>query len=611
VLLLPTPTAVEPLPGLHTVHTPRTFRGIDLFSIAPRLAHTLRLAPCPPDSSPWLLCSLTGGSTPQDQSYTITITPDAPIRIDAASPAAIRYALATLSQLLRAHPHALPCTRIHDRPAFATRGIMLDLSRDRVPTMRHLYDTIDLLADLKFNHLQFYTEHTFAYAGHERVWTGWSPITPDQARTLSAYAAVQGIDLAANQNCFGHMVPWLRHPEYAHLAETHGDWMFDIWPRSGPFSLCPTDPASLDLVRDLLSQLLPCYGSPWVNIGCDETFDVGFGRSADAVAQRGRGTVYLEFVAKVARIVLDAGKRPQFWGDIALSHPECIPQIPADLTALAWGYEPDSPFTQWGKMLTSTNNPRDFWVCPGTSTWRAITGRTTERRGNLTAAATAGLTYGASGFLACDWGDSGHHQQWPIVMHALADAAQAAWNPASPRDNAAASLHLFGEPTGALSRWLDALGDADLPLRETCGALSHPTRTRLLNQTALFIDLFKRTDEQTHVGAPDHWADTLARLTSLSSSRPSAASSLINDELAYPAAYATAAARRGLARRTGNLPLLRDARDSLAAVAREHPRLWLTRSRTGGLADSLGYFSRLLAADARHAPNAPGTTLFE
>ena len=192
-------------------------------------------------------------------------------------------------------------------------------------------------------------------------------------------------------------------------------------------------------------------------------------------------------------------------------------------------------------------------------------------------------------------------------MHALADAAQAAWNPASPRDSAAASLHLFGDPTGALSQWLDDIGDADLPLRETCGALSHPSRTRLLNQTALFIDLFKRTDEQTHVGAARDWADTHARLDSLASSRPSAACSLINDELAHTAAYAAAAARRGLARRAGDLPLLRDARDSLAAIAREHRRLWLARARAGGLTDSLGYFSRLLAADAA----APGITLFE
>lgn len=563
-------------------------------------------------TEPWLRCDITAApatlpGSPSSQAYTLTILPEQPVSITAASHDGARHALATLVQLLRANPRVLPCVRIQDRPAFATRGVMLDLSRDRVPTMRHLYDTIDLLADLKFNHLQFYTEHTFAYAGHERVWSGWSPITPSQARDLTSYAREQGIDLAANQNCFGHMVPWLRCPEYAHLAETHGDWMFDIWPRCGPFSLCPTDPASLDLVRDLLSQLIPCYGSRWVNIGCDETFDVGFGRSAQAVQQRGRGAVYLEFVAKVARFVLDAGKRPQFWGDIALSHPECIPQIPADLTALAWGYEPDSPFSRWGTMLTSADNPRDFWVCPGTSTWRAITGRTTERRGNITAAAAAGVAYGASGFLVCDWGDSGHHQQWPIVMHALADAAQAAWNPASPRDSAAASLHLFGDPTGALSQWLDDIGDADLPLRETCGALSHPSRTRLLNQTALFIDLFKRTDEQTHVGAARDWADTHARLDSLASSRPSAACSLINDELAHTAAYAAAAARRGLARRAGDLPLLRDARDSLAAIAREHRRLWLARARAGGLTDSLGYFSRLLAADAA----APGITLFE
>ena len=53
---------------------------------------------------------------------------------------------------------------------------MLDISRNKVPTMGQLKEAVDAFEMLKINHLQLYTEHTFAYAGHEEVWRDASPI---------------------------------------------------------------------------------------------------------------------------------------------------------------------------------------------------------------------------------------------------------------------------------------------------------------------------------------------------------------------------------------------------------------------------------------------------
>ena len=64
---------------------------------------------------------------------------------------------------------------------------MLDVSRDRIPTMGHLRSLVELLALLKFNHLQLYFEHTFAYRGYEQIWHGLDAITPRASqRTGSA-----------------------------------------------------------------------------------------------------------------------------------------------------------------------------------------------------------------------------------------------------------------------------------------------------------------------------------------------------------------------------------------------------------------------------------------
>jgi hypothetical protein len=677
LLLVPTPRSVRflgarvPVPADLSAQTVRQL--------------TIGVIPdnAPPSVGPHIAWHVTGGHWGQSpalrQGYRLRIgAPPAGARaitLEAPTPAGIRHGLHTLTQLLTQYPHHLPALEIDDHPSFATRGVMLDVSRDRVPTMASLFETVDLLVSLKYNHLQLYTEHTFAYAGHEDVWRGWSPITPSEGRELDSYCKDRGIDLAANQNCFGHLASWLRHPKYAHLAETHGDWVFDVWPRSGPFSLCPTDPASLTLIEDLLGQLLPCFSGGLVNIGCDETYDVGFGRSKAQVQARGRAAVYLEFVTKIAAVARTHNKRPMFWADIALSHPEAIADLPEDMIALAWGYEPDSPFERWCELLQGTSvlrtdssprpnapplrtrSPRETWVCPGTSSWRSITGRTTERRGNLQAAATAGLAGGATGCLVCDWGDTGHHQQWPITAHALAHGAQAAWNAESVHrfDPRASSLHVLNDPTLQVGPWLERFGDADLPLRETCGQLSWSAGPpRLRNQSALFIDMLKKLDEQREVGDPalfhqttirlEALAGDLAAITSqslpprafaggvsrclasdgggkrgaplrgsfsvtpsppppitLSSSRgsverPNTQDTLIPAEFSHSLNVARFAAWRATARREQQTLTPSDrarGRAWIAEIIQEHTRLWRLRSREGGLNHSCGYYRQI------------------
>ena len=102
------------------------------------------------------------------QGYRISITPEI-CRIIAHDAAGSFYARQTLMQIRRQFPAALPCVQIEDWPDFPVRGVMLDISRCKVPTMATLMNLIDRLAEWKINHLQLYIEHTFAYAGHEEV----------------------------------------------------------------------------------------------------------------------------------------------------------------------------------------------------------------------------------------------------------------------------------------------------------------------------------------------------------------------------------------------------------------------------------------------------------
>jgi hypothetical protein len=519
------------------------------------------------------------------EGYALSIA-DGRIRLDGTA-AGRRHGRATLAQLRLHHGAQLPGLVIRDAPAFATRGVMLDISRDRVWTIPQLERTIATLAGWKINHLQLYTEHTFAYAGHAEVWGQASPLSADEVRHLVAVAAGHGITLAANQNCFGHFERWLERPRYRELAELPpgAHWEFAGRRFTHPTSLNPADPRSLALVRELLGELLPLFPAPMANIGCDETLDLGWGRSRAAVAAHGRAAVYLEFVAKVCAACRELGKRPAFWGDIALEHPEALAAIPTDALCLAWGYEADSDFARWCSQLRGVG--REVWVCPGTSTWCSFTGRTWDRQGNLLAAARDGLAGGATGYLATVWGDYGYRQQWPLELHALAEAAHRAWSGAAAFDPRAAGLHAFACPEAG--PWIDALGDADLDLRRTAEA-GGPVK----NQSALFKDTSKPLDEAWG-GSAAEWDGVAARLSALGASMPPVPDPQVARELRHAVAEATLAAERGAARRRHDGAALRALAPRWQAVADSHADLWRQRCREGGLRDSLARTHALIA----------------
>ncbi|MEI6149111.1 MAG: glycoside hydrolase family 20 zincin-like fold domain-containing protein [bacterium] len=81
---------------------------------------------------PFGLCADTPGIPAQG--YRLAITPKG-VRMEAADAAGAFYGRMTLRQLVRLCPDALPCGEIEDSPDIPIRGVMLDISRDKVPTL--------------------------------------------------------------------------------------------------------------------------------------------------------------------------------------------------------------------------------------------------------------------------------------------------------------------------------------------------------------------------------------------------------------------------------------------------------------------------------------------
>lgn len=366
----------------------------------------------------------TSSSAPKN-GYKLSITPTG-INIEATDEAAAYHAQVTLEQILAQHPVEIPCLEIEDWPDLAVRGYMLDISRCKVPTQNSLFELVDLLASLKYNQLQLYTEHTFAYKAHQQVWQDSSPLTPQDIQELDAYCHERYIELVANQNSFGHMERWLRHPDYHHLAESPNGFEHPIsgWKPHGS-TLRPTK-ESAEFVDALFGELLPNFTSTQLNIGGDEPWELGQGFAKEAVELQGKTRVYLDHLLRIQKKVQARGHKTQFWGDIIINEPELAKELGSEVTALLWGYEIDHPFDSQCEAMKAAG--ADFIVVPGTSTWNSIGGRLYTALPNIDTAAQNAHTHQAKGLLLTDWGDNGHHQPHLLSILPILQTAERSWN---------------------------------------------------------------------------------------------------------------------------------------------------------------------------------------
>jgi hexosaminidase len=527
------------------------------------------------------------------QGYVLRISP-AGVELVGADAASLFYGETTLAQLAQLHGGRLPVGVIRDHPDLEVRGVMLDVSRDRVPTMAHLCAVIDQLARLKVNQVQLYSEHTFAYGGHPEVHAAASPFTAAEILDLDAFCVARHVELVPNQNCLGHMNRWLSHDRYRPLAIAPDGFVDPFGMSRRAMTLEPSNPGSLALVRELLGELLPLFSSRRVHVGLDEAWELPRSRLGD----------FVDWVSTLRGLPELSGREMLMWGDMLSGRPDLLAALPADVTVCEWGYDADHPYEERCAELAGAGVP--FWVAPGTSSWTSLLGRHTNMVETCRSAAAAALAHGAVGFLNTDWGDQGHLQQWVVSEPGLAYGAAVSWCLESNHSldlGAALSAHVFADPTGGLASAVLGLGDAH--------RLITP---QFPNMAALVSNLYY---PQLPVGRSLTAGLTTGELDaveacieearrSAEASRPARADgALLIAETVFGADLVSLLVRdlRGRLGGDGSLASMpASVRASLGqeldALMARYRDLWLSRSRPGGLDDSLSWLENLRSAYA-------------
>lgn len=351
-----------------------------------------------------------------DQGYVLDVEPNM-VLVAGKDSAGLFYGVQTLRQLVVGEGQSTKVlgVRIRDWPTLLFRGTQVDMSRGPVPNLNYLKRIVRTIAEFKLNQLYMYIEDSFRMDGQPLVGLLSDTLNRDEWKELVAYAARYHVDIIPATEACGHLHKIMRFEEYSGMGERpHGH------------VLAAGDPQAMRFLKGMYEHMLPVFPASMYHIGCDETFELGLGRTAPLVQKSGYGRVYVDNLMQVHDLVRRYNKEVMFWGDIAVEHPEMISILPKDLIVASWVYGAEPSYDKWLKPFAGTG--LRLFVCPWTANTSQIVPDYEEAAANIAGFLADGKKAGAIGTDITVWNDDGESlygpNWWSIVY-----GAACAWEP--------------------------------------------------------------------------------------------------------------------------------------------------------------------------------------
>ena len=181
--------------------------------------------------------------------------------------------------------------KLQERARYEKGGVMLDVSRDAVYTIKQLKEFLAWQALCGLNTCYLYMEDTYQLKGYPYFGYFRGGYTQEELMELDAFADSLGIEL----------IPCIQ--TLAHLATTL-KWDYAASMKDTPNTLLVGQEETYKFIYEMLSQLRKVFRTDRIHIGMDEAMDLGTGvylRKYGAADQFELMMVHLNRVTQMAQ----------------------------------------------------------------------------------------------------------------------------------------------------------------------------------------------------------------------------------------------------------------------------------------------------------------------
>lgn len=318
---------------------------------------------------------------------------------------------------------------IRETRAFRDFGVMIDCSRNAVPTV----DTVKLflrsIALMGYSTLMLYMEDSYEvpglpYFGHLR-----GRFSQEELRQIDDYAARLGVEVVPCIQTLAHLQRYLLWPQNHDLTDT-------------PEILLVGEERVYEFLEKLLRAASAPFRSRRIHVGMDEAHGLGLGHYLSKHGYQDRFEILNQHLDRVAAIVSGLGKESIMWSDMffRLSDPsadyaaehvpaEVAQRIPDEVQLVYWDYFSDDIEFYRRKICQHEAMKPGCMFAGGIWTWNGL-GYNHSRTALTTVPAIAACREeGVQSVLMTMWGDDG--QEIPILqgLYGLQMSAELAYAP--------------------------------------------------------------------------------------------------------------------------------------------------------------------------------------
>ncbi|CAN5413050.1 hypothetical protein BH09SUM1_BH09SUM1_28340 [soil metagenome] len=264
--------------------------------------------------------------------YEIVVKSDG-VRVRGNSPAAVYYGCQAFVRLIDAN-QSIPCQTIRDWPDMPIRMLMIDPARQnenfdyyrRFIQFAAQHGTNAILVHLTDDQTSALYDADYPELMHPHAWK------PEETRALVAYAKQYHIELIPEIESFGHSKMFQRRADAADYLMKNGKKLTNV--------LSPASEKTYEYLDSIYSIAARDFDSPTLHVGCDEVKWVEDPLVAAAFPGMSKEQIFRAHMLRCRDLAAKHGKTVAYWGDMLLSHPAILDDLPTSGTMIYdWQYQ--------------------------------------------------------------------------------------------------------------------------------------------------------------------------------------------------------------------------------------------------------------------------------